>query len=127
MIDRATIANPRSHYGKPKKATRHFIWQRATGALNIIFAVFAIWLALSLAGTAPADKIGLVRSPLVAAGLVLLFINVAVHMRIGMQEVIDDYVGPGPRHNMAHTANSIFAVLVAAVAILSVVKLVFWG
>ncbi|WP_417309457.1 succinate dehydrogenase, hydrophobic membrane anchor protein [Devosia sp.] len=127
MIDRSTIANPKSHYGDPKKATKHFIWQRATGALNIVFAIFVIWLTLSLAGADAAGKIALVRNPLVAAGLILLFISVAVHMRIGMHEIIDDYVDAGPRHTMASAANTIFAALVAVVAILAIVKLVFWG
>jgi succinate dehydrogenase / fumarate reductase membrane anchor subunit len=128
MIDRATISNPRTHYGNGKKATKGFIWQRATGALNILFTLFIVWFVLAMAGAADAAaRIALLRNPLVAIGLILLFVNVTIHMRIGMLDVIEDYVDHGPRNNLATAANTIFAVLVAAVAILSIVKLVFWG
>lgn len=128
MIDRATISNPKTHYGNPKRATRHFIWQRATGALNVLFGLFIIWFVVAMAGAPDAAaRIALVRNPLVALGLVLLFVNVTIHMRIGMQEVIEDYIDHGPRNTLAMAANTVFAVLVAAVAILSIVKLVFWG
>jgi succinate dehydrogenase / fumarate reductase membrane anchor subunit len=128
MIDKATIANPRTHYGSGKKATNHFIWQRATGAANIVFALFIIWFVLAMAGAPDAAaRIALIRNPLVAIGLVLLFVSVTIHMRIGMQEVIEDYVNHGPRNTLAMAANNIFAVVVPAVAILAIAKLVFWG
>ncbi len=59
--------------------------------------------------------------------LALLIINVCVHMRIGMREVIDDYVSEGPRHRLALMANTIFAITVAALTLLSIAKIVFWG
>jgi succinate dehydrogenase / fumarate reductase membrane anchor subunit len=128
MTDKATISNPRTHYGSGKKATRGFILQRSTGALNILFSLFIVWFVLAIAGAEDAAaRIALLRNPFVAVGLILLFVNVTIHMRIGMLEVIEDYVDHGPRNNLATAANNIFAVLVAALAILSIVKLVFWG
>ena len=128
MIDRATIANPRTHYGNAKTATKGFIWQRATGAANIVFTLFLVWLVLSLVGAPDAaSRLALVRTPVVAVVLALLFISATIHMRIGMHDVIEDYIDKGPRNALANAANTAFAVGVAVVAIIAIAKLVFWG
>ena len=128
MIDRAAISSPKTHYGNGKKATKGFITQRATAAFNILATLFLVWFVVSLSGAADgAERIALVRNPLVAIGLILLILSASIHMRIGMHDVIEDYVNKGPRNALANNANTIFAVLVAAVAIVAIVKLVFWG
>ena len=59
--------------------------------------------------------------------LCLLIINVCVHMRIGMREVIEDYIDEHKTNRLALTANTGFATLVAVLTVLSVAKIVFWG
>ena len=128
MIDRATIANPRTHYGNAKKATKGFIWQRATGAANIVFTLFLVWLVLSLVGAEDAAaRIALVRHPVVGVVLALLFVSATIHMRIGMHDVIEDYIDKGPANTLANTVNTVVALGVAVVAIMAIAKLVFWG
>jgi len=127
MIDRATIENPKTHYGAPKAATRSFIWQRMTGALNVAFTVFFIWFVVKLAGADRATMLAVVKTPVVAVILAALITNVAIHMRIGMREVIEDYVGEGPRNHLANAANTGFAILVPVLTILAIAKIVFWG
>ena len=90
MVDRKAIADPATHYGSPRAATRAFTWQRVTGALNILFLAFLIWLVVSLAGADRAAMVATVAHPLVALILAALIVNVAVHMRIGMREIIED-------------------------------------
>ena len=48
---RTQVQNPATHYGAARAATRHFLTQRVTGALNIVFTLFFVWLVVSLAGT----------------------------------------------------------------------------
>ena len=127
MIDRAEIANPKTHYGSGKKSTRHFVWQRVTGALNVLFTIFFVWFVVRLAGADRADMVGVVRNPLVAIALALLIINVCIHMRIGMREVIEDYIDEGPTNKLALSANTAFAVTVALLTLISIAKIVFWG
>ena len=126
MIDKATISDPKTHYGSGHHATREFKTQRWTGMLNIAFTVFFVWFVVSLAGADRAHMIDVVRNPLVAIGLVLLIINVSIHMRIGMHEVISDYLYEG-QNKLANFANNVFAVVVPVVTILAVAKIVFWG
>jgi succinate dehydrogenase / fumarate reductase, membrane anchor subunit len=122
----AQIRNPKTHYGNGKASTRHFITQRATGAINIVFTAFLVWLVVSLAGTDAAGKLALMHSPFVAIGLMLLFIVVAIHMRNGMRDVIEDYFDKG-EHSWAMLANNAFTLFVLVVGLVSLIKLVFWG
>ena len=66
MSERAGIENPKTHYGSGKAATRSFIWQRMTGALNIAFTVFFVWFVVKLAGADRATMLAVVRNPVVA-------------------------------------------------------------
>jgi succinate dehydrogenase / fumarate reductase membrane anchor subunit len=128
MIDKATIANPRTHYGNAKASTRGFILQRVTGAINVVFALFMIWFVVAMAGAADAAaRIAIIRNPLVAIGLILLIVNVGLHMRNGMHDVIEDYVDHGQRNTLANTANLAFVAIVALLVIGSVLKVLFWG
>jgi succinate dehydrogenase membrane anchor subunit len=126
MIDKATIANPKTHYGHAG-STRTFIIQRLTGAFNIAFLIFFVWFVVRLAGADRASMLEVVRNPLVAIPLCLLIINVCVHMRIGMLEVIEDYVNADRANRLTRIANTAFAITVAVLTILSVIKIVFWS
>jgi succinate dehydrogenase / fumarate reductase membrane anchor subunit len=125
MIDKATIANPKTHYGHG--GTRHFVRQRVTGALNVLFLAFFVWFVVRLAGADRAAMLAEIKNPLVALALVLLIINVTVHMRLGMNEVIEDYVTNERLNRLSRFTNTAFAVLVAAATILSVAKILFWS
>lgn len=127
MIDKNPIANPTTRYGSGKHATRHFITQRVTGTLNLAFLIFFIWFVVTVAGQDRAGAIATIGSFGVATPLTLLFISVTIHMRIGMNEVIDDYVGGERTRRLLETVNTVFSILVAVVAIGSIAKLVFWG
>ena len=127
MIDKTTISSPTTHYGSGKHATKHFITQRVTGALNIAFLLFFIWFVLSVAGQDRDGVVATIGSFWVAVPLTLLFVSVPIHMRIGMGESIDDYVGEDRTHRLAETVNTVFSILVAVAAIGSIAKIVFWG
>ncbi len=127
MIDKAAIANPKTKYGSGKHSTKHFITQRVTGVLNLAFLLFFIWFVLSVAGQDRAGVVATIGSFWVAVPLTLLFISVPIHMRIGLMETIDDYIGEDRTRRLAETLNTVFSILVAVVAIGSIAKIVFWG
>lgn len=126
-MDLRTIANPKSRYGSGKAATRHFIVQRLTGALNVLFMLFFIWLVVRLAGAGRAEMVSVIANPVVAIVTALLLVSITVHMRIGMLEVIEDYVHDEKLNRLSLTLNTAFAVLIAVIGIVSIAKLVFWG
>jgi succinate dehydrogenase / fumarate reductase membrane anchor subunit len=126
MVDRKLIADPNTHYGNGRQATRSFKWQRITGAINILGLAFLIWLVVSLAGADRAAFVATIANPLVAIATALMIVIALIHMRIGMTEVIEDYVH-GPANRLALLLNDIFTLAVAVLALGSLIKLVFWG
>ena len=127
MIDKDAISDPKTHYGSPQLATRHFMTQRITAALNVLFMIFFVWFVVRLAGADRAEMVAVVRNPFIAIILVLLSINVCIHMRIGMNEVIEDYVEAHGMNVLLRRLNAGFAILVALVTVLAVAKIAFWG
>jgi succinate dehydrogenase / fumarate reductase, membrane anchor subunit len=127
MIDKKLIADPQVHYGSPKAATRTFLLQRITGALNVLFLVFLVWLVVNLAGAERARMVETVNNPFVAVVLALLVVNVTLHMRIGMREIIEDYMDEGRVNRLAMIVNDIFALAIAALGLVSIAAIVFGG
>ncbi|MFD1941149.1 succinate dehydrogenase, hydrophobic membrane anchor protein [Paradevosia shaoguanensis] len=126
-MDRSVISDPKSHYGSGKLATRHFITQRLTGALNILFTIFFIWLVVNLAGAERAEMLAVVGNPFVAILSALLVVNVCVHMRIGMQEVIEDYVVEPRLHSLTMLLNNLFCLAIALIGVIAIAKIAIWG
>ena len=126
MTDRKSLADPGTHYGSPKAATRAFTLQRITAALNILFLLFLAWLVVSLAGADRAQMVAVVANPIVAIVLALLIVNVCTHMRIGMREIIEDYL-EGRVNRLALIVNDIFTLGVALLALGAIAKIMFWG
>lgn len=123
---RAQILDPRTHYGHAKASTRHFITQRVTGALNIVFTAFLVWFVVSLAGRTPAEMLALVANPFVAIGLALMVIGVSIHMRNGMRDVLEDYF-EGRNYSLMMGLNTLFTGFFLVVALGAIAKIVFWG
>jgi succinate dehydrogenase / fumarate reductase membrane anchor subunit len=127
MIDKAAISSPGTHYGDPKAATRLFRLQRLTGALNIGFLAFFAWLVLNLAGADRASMLALFHNPVVAILCGLLLVSAGLHMRIGMLEVIEDYVATPARNHLAVLINDIVAYGAIILGLLALLKLLIWG
>jgi succinate dehydrogenase / fumarate reductase membrane anchor subunit len=70
--------------------------------------------------------IALARNPFVALGLTLLVVNVAIHMRNGMRDVLEDYFA-GQVYSLLMMLNTLFCIIIAVAGVASILKLVFWG
>ena len=127
VITREVIANPKSKYGNAKSATRHFITQRITGAINIVFLGFLLFLVVRLAGQDRVDMVATIGHPVVGIIFAALLAIVCVHMRIGMRETIDDYVTEAALNRFSLMLNTMFCLIVGIVGVVSILKLVFWG
>ena len=126
-ITEKTIANPKTHYGSGRASTWRFIAQRATAVLNVVFTVFLIWLVVRLAG-ADVEAMGdLLSNPVVCVVVGLMIISAAIHMEIGMREVLDDYVHGGAALKLSLMLNTLVCAVVALAALAALIKLAFWG
>ena len=92
MSLRSPLAQARG-LGSAKDGVGHWWLQRLT-ALALI--PLSIWFIYSLARYPLSDYVTMVawiRSPLVAIALVLFFVSMFWHAALGVQVVIEDYVG----------------------------------
>lgn len=126
VITKDTIADPRSHYGDAKASTRHFITQRVTGALNILFLALLLFVVVRLAGQDRADVVSLLANWWLGVPLALLIVNVAVHMRNGMRDTLEDYTH-GSMYRLLMLLNTLFCLAIALAGAGAVLKIVFWG
>lgn len=113
--------------GSAKEGADHFWLQRMTGAANLILALFAIWLTVSLVGADHATVKSALAKPLIALPLLLFVVSAAIHMRIGMQIIIEDYVHGEGAKIVLLMLNTFFAIAVAAASAFSLLKLSFGG
>jgi succinate dehydrogenase / fumarate reductase, membrane anchor subunit len=113
------------HLGSAKEGANHFIMQRLTGVANVVLGLFLVWLVASLAGADYATVRTQLRNPFVALGLLLLMISGVMHMRLGMQVIIEDYVhSEGPKL-VVLALNTFFAILIGAASVFAILKLSF--
>ncbi len=110
--------------GSAKEGTDHFWHQRLTSLLLI---PLVLWLGFSLAAM-PVDHATLVawiRQPFVTVALVLLIIAVFYHAQLGLQVVIEDYVGSHSRRTVILLLSNFLCLLLGIVGVVSVLKISF--
>jgi len=123
---RTPLKNVRS-LGSAKEGADHFWMQRVTAVANLFLGLYLVWLIATLAGTEYATVKATLASPLNAILLILLIVSAAIHMRLGMQVVIEDYVHGEGAKIVCLLTNNFFAILVAASSIWAILKLSFGG
>jgi succinate dehydrogenase / fumarate reductase membrane anchor subunit len=113
--------------GSAHEGADHFVRQRLTAAANLILIPFTVGLIATLAGADLATVKATLANPIVAIALIVMVLVSAVHMRIGMQVIIEDYVHAEGAKVLTLAANTFFSWAVAAIAIFAVLKLSFGG
>lgn len=122
MSMRTPLKNVR-RLGSAKEGADHFWLQRVTAVANLFLVVFLVWLLASLAGADHATVKRQLANPLIALPLMLLVVSGVIHMRLGMQVVIEDYVRGEGRKIALLMLNTFFAILIGAASVFAVLKL----
>jgi succinate dehydrogenase / fumarate reductase membrane anchor subunit len=113
--------------GSAHSGTGHFWLQRVTAVSNLILTVIFVFIVIALVGRPYPAAVGLLSHPLVAILMLLFILSACIHMRIGMQVVIEDYVHEEGPKVLAVMANAFFAIAVGAASVYAVLKLSFGG
>ena len=124
MTQRTPLARVRG-LGSAREGTDHFWKQRLTAVSNLILVCLLIWLVVRLAGADYATVKRTLAKPQNAIPLLLLVLSGVIHMRLGMQSIIEDYVHSEGRKILALMLNSFFAILVGLTLVFAVLKLSF--
>ena len=92
---RVSIRTPRARVrglGVAHHGAGHWWQQRVTAAANTVLMLAFVVIIASMAGRGYVEATQLIAKPLVSIILILALLSVTIHMRIGMQVVIEDYV-----------------------------------
>jgi succinate dehydrogenase / fumarate reductase, membrane anchor subunit len=111
--------------GSAKEGTGHFWRQRVTGVANLFLVIFAVFLMLRLVGSSYQNARAVLSNPIVTVALGMLILSGVIHMRLGMQTVIEDYIHGEGLKVVLLMLNTFFAIAVGATCILAVLKLAF--
>jgi succinate dehydrogenase / fumarate reductase membrane anchor subunit len=109
--------------GSAHRGAETFWRQRMTAVANVPLVLFLIFSILTHIGSDYATVRAYLAQPLVALALLALVLSASVHMRIGLKEIIEDYVhGEGAKVGALLLAN-FFAIGVALASSLALVKI----
>jgi succinate dehydrogenase / fumarate reductase, membrane anchor subunit len=111
--------------GSAKEGTEHFWKQRLTAVSNLVLVCIVMVLVVKLAGADYATVKRTLAKPQNAILLLLLILSGIIHMRLGMQSIIEDYVHSEGRKVLALMLSSFFSLVVGLTCVFAVLKLSF--
>ncbi len=111
--------------GTARSGTRDFWRQRLTSVANIPLTIAVVVIVIMLLGRNQAAVAQILGSPLVAIIMLLFIGSTAVHMKIGMQVIIEDYVHDEIAKLTLIMANAFFTIAVALACAYGILKLSF--
>jgi succinate dehydrogenase / fumarate reductase membrane anchor subunit len=109
--------------GSARRGTETFWLQRLTAVANVPLVVFLIVSIVSHIGADYTTVKAYLAQPLVTLAMLALVISAATHMRIGLKEIIEDYVHDDGLKIAALLLATFFAVGIGLACALALVKI----
>jgi len=121
-IMQKAIADP-DHPASPSRVgASAFRWSRITAVALIVLVPYALYTLARLAGSDLATTRQILGLPLNALALLALVVIGAAHMRLGMSEILEDYLR-GPSLHFWQMVNSVFCLVIVLAAGGGIIKL----
>ncbi len=128
MIDSTKMRTPLKNVralGSAKEGTDHFWRQRVTAVALLLLTPLFVAMIVAMIGADYGQVRRAVAHPIVTIPLILFIGAGLVHMRLGMQTIIEDYVRSEGRKIVCLMLNSAFVILMGVIAVYAVLKIAF--
>jgi succinate dehydrogenase / fumarate reductase membrane anchor subunit len=109
--------------GAAHRGTETFWRQRVTAFANIPLVIFLILAVVSHIGSSYDDVRAYLAHPIVALVMLALIVSAAIHLRIGLKEIIEDYVHAEGLKVASIVLATFFAYGVGLAALFAIVKI----
>jgi succinate dehydrogenase / fumarate reductase membrane anchor subunit len=109
--------------GPAHRGTETFWRQRVTAIANIPLVLFLIFSIVTHIGADYETMRAYLAKPIVALAMLALVLSASIHMRIGLKEIIEDYVHGAAAKVVALLLATFFAFGVGLASALALVKI----
>ena len=111
--------------GTAKSGTEEFWLQRVTSVAGVPLTIVAIVIGMLLIGRNQAAAAQILGSPLVAVIMLSFIVCTILHMKIGVQEIIVDYVPNETLKLALLLANTFYSWVVGLICAFAILKMSF--
>jgi succinate dehydrogenase / fumarate reductase membrane anchor subunit len=108
--------------GSAKRGVGHFIGQRVSAVALLLLSPWAVWSAVILARTDYTGARAWLARPVDATLLLLLAFAGLYHGRLGLQVIIEDYIGHGLGRAALLILNTFVALAAAALIAICILR-----
>ncbi|SIQ67308.1 succinate dehydrogenase subunit D [Rhizobium sp. RU35A] len=113
--------------GSAKSGTEHFWKVRTTSIALVPLLLFYVVFLIVHAGKPYAEVVSALSNPFVATINALTIIASIVHMKLGMEEIIQDYIHTEVTKLVLLMLNSFFSLLIGGLCLFAALKIAFAG
>lgn len=120
------MATPLKHVrglGAAHHGTETFWRQRVTAVANVPLVIFLVLSIVSHIGASYAQVKAYLAQPVVAVLMLALIVSAAIHMRIGLREIIEDYVHAKGLKVVSLMLATFFAAIVGLASTVAILKI----
>ncbi|MDO1584021.1 succinate dehydrogenase, hydrophobic membrane anchor protein [Rhizobium oryzicola] len=113
--------------GSAKSGTEHFWKVRTTSVALVPLLLFYVVFLVIYAGKPYADVISALSNPFIATINALTIIASIVHMKLGMEEIVQDYIHSEVTKVVLLMLNSFFSYVIGGLCLIAALKIAFVG